>query len=59
MPGIEGAAGFTTTEPSFTGHAVTFTRGARWFLVLLGSPEGARTRDEAVGLATRQSAALG
>lgn len=59
VPGIEGAAGFTTTEPNFTAHAVTFTRGTRWFLVLLGSPEATRSRDEAIGLATRQAAALG
>lgn len=59
VPGVDGAAGFTTTETGFVGHAVTFTRGARWFLVLLGSPEGTRTRPEVIGLATRQAAALG
>lgn len=58
VPGIEGAAGFTTTEPDFTAHAVTFTRGTRWFLVLLGSPAGSRSRPEAIGLASRQAAAL-
>lgn len=59
VPAIEGAAGFTTTEPAFTAHAVTFNRGTRWFLVLLGSPEAGQSRPEVIGLASRQAAALG
>lgn len=59
VPGVDGARGFTTVDRreggSFTAHAVSFTRGPRWFLVLLGSPTGARTQAEAADLASRQA----
>lgn len=53
---IDGAVGFTTVEEGFTAHFVAFTRGPRWFLVLVGSPAGERTADEAIALAARQAA---
>lgn len=53
---IDGAVGFTTVEEGFTAHFVAFTRGPRWFLVLVGSPGGERTADEAIALAARQAA---
>lgn len=55
VPDIPGAVGFTTAEESFTTHAVAFTRGPMWFLVLIGSPTGARTADDARALAAAQS----
>lgn len=54
-PGVPEALGFTTREPGFTAHAVAFTRGNRWFLVLVGSETGARTEDEVKELAARQA----
>jgi hypothetical protein len=60
VPGVVGARGFTTVDhdtdgTTFTAHAVSFTRGNHWFLVLLGSHSGARTTDEVVDLAARQA----
>lgn len=56
VPGIDGAAGFTTVDDDgFTGHAVVYTLGPRWFLVLLGSPGASRTAEEAISLAERQA----
>jgi hypothetical protein len=61
VPGVTGARGFTTVDhdadgTTFTAHAVAFTRGPRWFLVLLGSRHATLTTDQAVALATRQAA---
>ena len=53
---IPGAFGFTTREEGFVAHAVAFTRGSRWFLVLVGSADGSRTSAEALQLATAQAA---
>lgn len=53
---IPGAFGFTTREEDFIAHAVAFTRGQRWFLVLVGSSDGNRTFAEALQLATAQAA---
>ena len=55
---IPGAFGFTTREEDFVAHAVAFTRGNRWFLVLVGSSDGSRTPAEALQLATAQAALL-
>jgi hypothetical protein len=52
---IPGAFGFTTTEEAFVAHAVAFTRGPRWFLVIVGSSDGSRTEAEAVRLASAQA----
>jgi hypothetical protein len=54
-----GGRGLTTTESDFVGHAVAFTRGSRWFFVLVGAPDGSRTVDDATALATAQAAAAG
>ena len=64
VPGVEGARGFTTVEQSpqgdFTAHAVTFTRGERWVLALVGSPGGSsRSQDDARAVAAAQAALLG
>jgi hypothetical protein len=59
VPDVPGAFGFTTTEPDFVAHAVAFTRGPRWFLVVVGSSSGDRTEDEARTLAAAQSALAG
>ena len=63
VPGLEGAAGFTTVEAggtgTFTASAITFARGDRWVLSLLGSPEAAPTVDDAIALATAQADRLG
>lgn len=53
---IAGAFGFTTREEDFVAHAVAFTRGNRWFLVLVGSSDGSRTQAEVLQLATAQAA---
>lgn len=53
---IAGAFGFTTSEEDFVAHAVAFTRGNRWFLVLVGSSDGSRTPAEVLQLAAAQSA---
>jgi hypothetical protein len=53
---IPGAFGFTTREEAFIAHAVAFTRGPHWFLVLVGSSDGSRTTAEALQLATAQAA---
>ena len=59
MPEVPGAAGFTTVEPddagTFTAHAVSFTRGADWFLVLTGSLGDAPTNEGARALAKLQA----
>jgi hypothetical protein len=59
VPGIEGATGFTTVETSgagtFTASAITFARGDRWVLCLLGSPEAAPAVDDAVAIAGAQA----
>lgn len=59
VPEVPGALGFTTleesTEGSFTTHAVAFTRGPLWFLVLVGSSGPGRTAEEARALAAAQS----
>lgn len=56
VPDVPGAFGFTTVENAFTAHAVAFTSGPRWFLVLVGSADGSRTPDEARALAAVQAA---
>jgi len=56
VPEVDGARGFTTREDAFVAHAVAFTRGERWFLVLVGSEVGTRTADEARQLAAEQAA---
>jgi hypothetical protein len=54
---LDGAVGFTTVDPDgFTAHAVAYTRGTRWFLVLVGSPDASLGPDAAIELATRQAA---
>lgn len=53
---IPGAFGFTTREESFIAHAVAFTRGPHWFLVLVGSSDGSRTVAEVLQLAAAQAA---
>lgn len=57
---VAGAVGFTTVEQEeggdFVAHAVAFTRGSRWFLVLVGSSQGSRTEAEAALLAAAQAA---
>ena len=62
VPGVEGARGFTTVEESpqgdFTAHAVTFTRGERWVLALVGSPGSSRSQDDARAVAAAQAALL-
>ncbi|MCU1376109.1 MAG: hypothetical protein JWO68_3395 [Actinomycetia bacterium] len=62
VPPVVGARGFTTLDhdedgTAFTAHAISFTRGPRWFLVLLGSHSGRRTTTEAIDLAQRQARA--
>ena len=56
---IPGALGFSTVEESgggaFTTHAVAFTRGPLWFLVLVGSAGSTRTAEEAKAIAVAQS----
>jgi hypothetical protein len=53
---LDGAVGFTTVDPDgFTAHAVAYTSGARWFLVLVGAPDASLTTQHAIDLATRQS----
>jgi hypothetical protein len=53
---LDGAVGFTTVDPDgFTAHAIAYTRGARWFLVLVGSPDASLGPDVAIELATRQA----
>ena len=63
VPGVEAALGFTTVEESpqgdFTAHAVTFTRGERWVLALVGSPGSARSQDDARAVAGAQADLLG
>lgn len=63
VPGVAGATGFTTVEASdegtFTAHAVTFTQGELWVLVLVGSPESTRTEEDARAVAAAQAALLG
>ncbi len=63
VPGVAGATGYTTVEESeqgtFTAHAVAFTSGERWVLVLVGSPGSARTEDDARAVAAAQAALLG
>ena len=63
VPGIDGAVGSTTVESgedgSFTASAVTFTRGDRWVLTLLGSPAAAPTVEDAVTVARAQADRLG
>jgi hypothetical protein len=61
VPGVVGARGFTTVDhdadgTTFTAHAVAYTRGPRWFLVLLGSRHATLTTDQAIALAARQAA---
>jgi hypothetical protein len=56
VPNVPGGYGFSTTEEDFVAHAVAFTEGPRWFLVLVGSSAGARTVDEVQALAQAQSA---
>jgi hypothetical protein len=58
VPDVPGAFGFTTVEDDFVAHAVAFTRGHRWLLVLVGSSTGGRTVDEAIQMATLQSRVL-
>jgi hypothetical protein len=58
VAGIAGARGFTTVDDLGTTHAVVFTVGPRWVLVLVGSPSGTKTTDDAVGLASAQAARL-
>lgn len=57
---VAGAVGFTTVEQQesgdFVAHAVAFTRGPRWFLVLVGSSQGTGTEAEAAQLAAAQAA---
>ena len=53
---IAGAFGFTTREEDFVAHAVAFTRGSHWYLVLVGSADGSRTSTEALQLAAAQAA---
>ena len=43
----------------FVAHAIAFTRGPRWFLVLVGSSQGTRTEAEAAHLAAAQAALVG
>ena len=53
---LDGAVGFTTVDPDgFTAHAVAYTRGERWFLVLVGSADASLGPDAAIDLATRQA----
>ena len=63
VPGIEGATGFTTVETggtgTFTASAITFARGDRWVLCLLGSPEVAPAVDDAIAIASAQAERLG
>lgn len=59
VPDIPGALGFSTTEVTFVAHAVAFTRGDRWYLVLVGSSTGTRTETEAAQLALLQAALAG
>lgn len=60
VPDVEGARGFTTVEEdangTFTAHAVAFTRGDRWFLVLVGSAGSGASPDLARQLAATQDA---
>ena len=56
VPDVPGAFGFTTEEDDFIAHAVAFTSGPRWFLVLVGSATGTRTVDEVRSLAAAQAA---
>ena len=60
VPDVVGARGFTTVDhdadgTTFTAHAVSYTRGPRWFLVLLGSRSATLTAGQAIELAARQS----
>lgn len=63
VPEVAGARGYTTVEEgeqgTFTAHAVAFTSGERWVLVLVGSPSSARTEDDARAVAAAQAALLG
>lgn len=59
VPEVPGAVGFTTLEESaegaFTAHVVAFSRGPRWFLLLVGTAGTGRSPDEVRDLARRQS----
>lgn len=59
VPEVPGALGFSTVEEggggAFTTHAVAFTRGPLWFLVLVGSTGSGRTADEARAVVAAQS----
>ena len=53
---VDGAVGFTTVDPDgFTAHAVAYTRGPHWFLVLVGAPDASLTSEQAIAVARRQS----
>lgn len=60
VPDVAGAIGLTTVEEAaggtFTTHAVAFTSGERWVLVLVGSPASGPTPEDAITLATAQAA---
>jgi hypothetical protein len=59
VPDVAGATGHATVEegPSgtFRAAAVSFTRGRRWVLALVGSPQGADGTEQAVALARTQA----
>lgn len=63
VPEVPGALGFTTVEDgpdgTFSAHAVTFARGDRWFLALVGSPGRGRSPEDVRAVAAAQSARLG
>ncbi len=58
VPGLDGAIGFSTVEDtgsgSFVAHAVAFSVGTRWCLVLVGSSSSGSTPDDVRTVAAAQ-----
>lgn len=62
VPEVDGAVGITTVEEgpeeTFTAHAVSFTRGSRWVLALVGSPGAGRPPEDVRAVAAAQAERL-
>lgn len=56
VPDVPGAVGFRTVDGDFEAHAIAFTRGTRWFLVVGGSSIGTIGLDDVGRLAAAQAA---
>lgn len=58
VPGIDGARGFTMVDGGGTAHGVVLARRHHWVLVLVASPTGSRSAEEAVVVAAAQARRL-